>query len=127
MSLQKNEDMGVHEVKHVSDPVRVYGITTEGSVKKKPEKSNLSETDKPSIVILPFENLTGDSEQDFLADGLRIDIQNALVKVSGVFLIAAGSANAYRGKPTAQYSLCEQLQCDLAYRGWRSSIDRKYR
>jgi len=96
------EDMGVHEVKHVSDPVRVYGITTEGSVKKKPEKSNISETDKPSIVILPFENLTGDSEQDFLADGLRIDIQNALVKVSGVFLIAAGSANAYRGKPANQ-------------------------
>jgi TolB-like protein/class 3 adenylate cyclase len=96
------EDMGVHEVKHVSDPVRVYGITTEGSVKKKPGKSNLSETDKPSIVILPFENLTGDSEQDFLADGLRIDIQNALVKVSGVFLIAVGSANAYRGKPANQ-------------------------
>jgi len=96
------EDMGVHEVKHVSDPVRVYGITTEGSVKNKPEKSNISETDKPSIVILPFENLTGASEQDFLADGLRIDIQNALVKVSGVFLIAAGSANAYRGKPANQ-------------------------
>jgi len=96
------EDMGVHEVKHVSDPVRVYRITTEGSVKKKPERSEISEIDKPSIVILPFENLTGDSEQDFLADGLRIDIQNALVKVSGVFLIAAGNANAYRGKPPNQ-------------------------
>jgi adenylate cyclase len=96
------EDMGVHEVKHVSDPVRVYRITTEDSVRKKPGKSNLAEINKPSIVILPFENLTGDSEHDFLADGLRIDIQNALVKVSGVFLIAAGSANAYRGKPANQ-------------------------
>jgi len=96
------EDMGEHEVKHVSDSVRVYGIITEGSVRSKPEKSDISEIDKPSIVILPFENLTGDSEQDFLADGLRIDIQNALVKVSGVFLIAAGSANAYRGKPAKQ-------------------------
>jgi adenylate cyclase len=96
------EDMGVHEVKHVSDPVRVYRISTEDSVKKKPGESSLAEINKPSIVILPFENLTGDSEQDFLADGLRIDIQNALVKVSGVFLIAAGSANAYRGKPANQ-------------------------
>ena len=96
------EDMGEHEAKHVSDPIRVYGITIEGSGKKKSGKSDLSEIDKPSIVILPFENLTGDSEQDFLADGLRIDIQNALVKVSGVFLIAVGSANAYRGNPANQ-------------------------
>ena len=93
------EDMGVHEVKHVSAPVRVYGISPAGSIKKIPGKSNICEIDKPSIVILPFQNLTGDSEQDFLVDGLRIDIQNALVKVSGVFLIAAGNANAYREKP----------------------------
>ena len=50
--------------------------------------------DRPSIVILPFQNLSDDPQQGFLADGLRIDIQNALVKVSGIFLIAAGSANA---------------------------------
>jgi len=50
--------------------------------------------DRPSIVILPFQNLSDDPQQGYLADGLRIDIQNALVKVSGVFLIAAGSANA---------------------------------
>lgn len=108
------EDMGVHEVKHVSDPIQVYRITTEGSVKKKPEKNDISEIDKPSIVILPFENLTGDSEQDFLADGLRIDIQNALVKVSGVFLIAAGSANAYRGKPTNRATTDLGVQFALA-------------
>ena len=96
------EDMGEHEVKNVSNPVRVYGIATECSARNKSEKSGTSKIDKPSIVILPFANLTGDAEQDFLADGLRIDIQNALVKVSGVFLIAFGSANAYRGKPAKQ-------------------------
>ena len=50
--------------------------------------------DRPSIIILPFQNLSDDPQQGYLADGLRIDIQNALVKISGVFLIAAGSANA---------------------------------
>jgi TolB-like protein len=55
---------------------------------------NLPMPDRPSIVILPFQNLSDDPQQGYLADGLRIDIQNALVKVSGVFLIAAGSANA---------------------------------
>jgi adenylate cyclase len=94
-------DMGVHLVKHVSDPVRVYGINIVESVEKVSGKRGIPETDKPSIVILPFENLSGDSEQNFLADGLRIDIQNALVKVSGVFLIAVGSANTYRGKPAS--------------------------
>ena len=46
---------------------------------------------------MPFRNLTGDPDMEYLADGLRMDIQNALVKVSGLFLIASGSAYAFRG------------------------------
>ena len=53
---------------------------------------------RPSIVILPFDNLTGDGENDHLAEGIRIDIQSALVKITGIFIIAAGSANAMRGR-----------------------------
>jgi TolB-like protein/Tfp pilus assembly protein PilF len=53
--------------------------------------------DRPSIVLLPFTCTGQDPETAALADGLRIDIQNALVKMPGVFLIAAGSANALRG------------------------------
>lgn len=54
--------------------------------------------ERPSIVILPFSNLTGHPDQDYLAEGLRIDIQAALIKITGIFLIAAGSANALRGQ-----------------------------
>ena len=54
--------------------------------------------DKPSIVCLPFTFVGEDPGGDALADGLRIDIQNALVKMSGLFLIAAGAANAFRGR-----------------------------
>ena len=53
--------------------------------------------DRPSIVLLPFSCIGQDPEGTALADGLRLDIQNALVKMPGVFLIAAGSANALRG------------------------------
>lgn len=53
---------------------------------------------RPSILILPFDNLTGSTEDDHLAEGIRIDIQAALVKITGIFLIAAGSANAMRGR-----------------------------
>lgn len=52
--------------------------------------------DRPSIVILPFQDLAGTADRSHIAEGLRIDIQNALVKISGLFLIAAGSANAFR-------------------------------
>ena len=52
--------------------------------------------DRPSIVLLPFSCAGQDPDGSALAEGLRIDIQNALVKMSGVFLIAAGSANALR-------------------------------
>lgn len=54
--------------------------------------------ERPSIVILPFSNLTGEAEQEYLAEGIRIDVQAALVKITGIFLIAAGSANAVRGQ-----------------------------
>jgi TolB-like protein len=71
--------------------------------------------DRPSIVILPFENLSDDPQQAYLADGLRIDIQNALVKVSGVFLIAAGSANAVRD--LAPQDAAEKLGIQYALEG----------
>lgn len=55
--------------------------------------------ERPSIAVMPFENLGGDAQTGALADGLRIDIQNALIKVSGLFVIAIGSANAVAGLP----------------------------
>ena len=84
------------------------------AVSNKPPKEALSDTnfppqlqgldlsvpERPSMVILPFSNLTVDTENDHLAEGIRIDIQAALVKVTGIFLIAAGAANAMRGQDT---------------------------
>ncbi len=77
---------------HEADDVDQSPDKTRGAISD--EKLPLPK--RPSIVILPFQNLSDDRQQGYLADGLRIDIQNALVKVSGVFLIAAGSANAVR-------------------------------
>ncbi len=58
----------------------------------------LSDPERPSIGLMPFENFSDDPDQDFLADGLRVDIQDALTKVSGVFQICIGSAMSYRDK-----------------------------
>ena len=66
------EDLGKHEVKHVSAPVRVYRV---GGLHKKteatPEASPvLSLPDKPSIAVLPFDNMSSDTEQEYFADGI---------------------------------------------------------
>ncbi len=66
------------------------------------EALDLPLPEKPSIVLLPFAAVADDAEAQAFASGLRLDIQNALVKMSGLFLIAAGTANAFRGVPAAE-------------------------
>jgi adenylate cyclase len=90
-------DLGEHEMKNIPRPLRVWEWRCPTAIPRRLQNIKLPELDKPSIVIMPFRNLTGDPDMEYLADGLRMDIQNALVKVSGLFLIASGSAYAFRG------------------------------
>ena len=94
------EDMGEHVVKHVSAPVRVYGLQVEiaesGPAQMKP--SDLPLPDKPSIAVLPFENMSGDPEQQYFSDGITEDIITDLSKASGLFVIARNSVFTYRGR-----------------------------
>ncbi len=53
--------------------------------------------DKPSIAVLPFENMSGDPEQEFLADGVAEDIITALSRLRWLFVIARNSTFAYKG------------------------------
>ena len=62
-----------------------------------PAREVLRLPEKPSIAILPFANLSGDPAQDYLAEGLRLDIQATLVHASGLFLIAPATVARYRG------------------------------
>ena len=99
---QQFEDLGEREVKNIDRPVRVYRAIFDGTGPAKNVARALPLPDKPSIIVIPFENLTGDPEQDFLTDGLRLDISNALVKVSGVFIIAMTNGVLYRGKSVTE-------------------------
>jgi adenylate cyclase len=98
-------DLGEHEVKNLPHPVRVWEWRCPTAIPRRLQKVKLPALDIPSIVIMRFRNLTGDPEKDYLTDGLRMDIQNALVKVSGLFLIASGSAYAFPGS-AAQDAAC---------------------
>jgi adenylate cyclase len=65
--------------------------------------------DKPSIAVLPFNNLSGDPEQGYFADGMTEDLITDLANVSGIFVIARNSSWAYKDKPTKVQQVAEDL------------------
>ena len=94
------EDMGEHEVKHVSAPVRVYRVTPGATAPKVEAETGeeLAPTDKPSIAVLPFDNMSSDPEHEYFADGMAEDIITALSKISRMRVIARNSTFAYKGQ-----------------------------
>ncbi|RWK28085.1 adenylate/guanylate cyclase domain-containing protein [Mesorhizobium sp.] len=97
------EDIGEKELKNIARPVRVYRVALDrhiASVSTVPDPSGgkLALPDKPSIAVLPFQNMSGDTEQEYFGDGIAEDIITALSKLRGFFVIARNSSFAYKGK-----------------------------
>ena len=92
------EYLGEHPVKNISEPVRVYRIETElkSNVLDLEKKVKLPE--KPSIAVLPFTNMSGDTEQEYFSDGITEDLITDLSKISALFVIARNSVFTYKGK-----------------------------
>ncbi len=65
--------------------------------------------DKPSIAVLPFDNMSGDPEQEYFADGMVDDLITDLSKISGLFVIARNSTFTYKGKPVKVQQVAEEL------------------
>jgi adenylate cyclase len=92
------EDLGEHEVKHVSAPVRVYRIVVSHIRPVEKVTSDLALPEKPSIAVLPFENLSGEPEQQYFADGLSEDLITALTRWRSFPVIARNSSFGYKDK-----------------------------
>jgi len=65
--------------------------------------------DKPSIAVLAFDNLSGDSEQEYFSDGIAENIITVLSKVDGLFVIARNSSFTYKGKPVKVHEISQEL------------------
>jgi TolB-like protein len=65
--------------------------------------------DKPSIAVLPFNNLSGDPKQEYFSDGLTEEIISALSGVPKLFVIARNSTFTYKGKPVKVQQVSEEL------------------
>jgi TolB-like protein/Tfp pilus assembly protein PilF len=87
-------DLGLQTLKNIDQPLRAYSITAARS----PIPSFPTPPDKPSIAVLPFENLTGDHDQEYFVDGIVEEIIIALSRMRWLFVIARNSSFTYKGR-----------------------------
>jgi adenylate cyclase len=90
------QHVGEQQLKNIARPVRAYHVRLDGIAPAAASAPALPE--KPSIAVLPFQNMSGDPEQDYFADGMTEDLITDLSKVSGLFVIARNSTFTYKGK-----------------------------
>ena len=96
------DDLGERSLKNIDRPVRLYAVSPASaqtaSALTSQARQPLALPEKPSIAVLPFQNMSGDSEQDYFADGMVEDIITALSRFKSLFVIARNSSFAYKGK-----------------------------
>ena len=100
------DDLGSHTLKNIAEPMRAWRINLDGQNARKTQPSRspanqapaLPLPDKPSIAVLPFQNMSGDPEQEYFADGIVEDIITALSRFKSLFVIARNSSFTYKGK-----------------------------
>jgi TolB-like protein/class 3 adenylate cyclase len=98
------EDLGQQAVKNIARPLRVFRVSWDvpggpaGQAATQAARPALSLPDKPSIAVLPFQNMSGDPEQEYFADGMVEDIITALSRMRWLFVIARNSSFNYKGR-----------------------------
>src|SRR5262245_17662772 len=90
------ENAGEQQLKNIARPVRVYRVRPSGAAPS--SRPALPVPDKPSIAVLPFQNMSGDPEQEYFADGVVEDIITALSRMRWLFVIARNSSFTYKGR-----------------------------
>jgi adenylate cyclase len=92
-----------------------------------PSPSGLPLPDKPSIVVLPFTNISGDPQQEYFSDGITEDLTTDLSKFSGLFVIARNSAFTYKGKAVKVQDVSRELGVRYALEGSVRKADSQVR
>ena len=90
------DDLGEQQVKNIAQPIRVYRVHTDALAPL--PVAALPLPDKPSIAVLPFQNMSGDPEQEYFADGIVEEIITALSRIHWLFVIARNSSFTYKGQ-----------------------------
>jgi adenylate cyclase len=103
------QDIGAQLVKNIDQPIHSYRVLMDGISPSTPSERQRSVTDKPSIAVLPFENMSGDPEQEYFADGMTEEIITALSRIDSIFVIARNSSFTFKGRSVDVRDVAREL------------------
>ncbi len=108
------EDLGEVKVKNIARPIRIFYVKMSAVVRptqgnNKDSLSSSLSSDKPSIAILPFTNMSGDPEQAYFSDGITEDIITELSRFRNLFVVARNSSYAYKNRNTKIHEIAQEL------------------
>jgi TolB-like protein/class 3 adenylate cyclase len=118
------EDTGEHELKNIARPMRVYRITGAPRVTI---PASTGATDKPSIAVLPFINMSGDPGQQYFSDGITEDILTELSRFRALSVIARNSSFRFRGEDVDVVRVGRELKVQYVLEGSVRKIGNKLR
>jgi len=117
-------DLGEQQFKNIDQPVQVYRIALDGGVDANEAASTSTQsavlpklTDKPSIAVLPFNNMSGDPEQDYFSDGITEDIITALSRFKDLSVVSRNSSFVFKGQAASLRDVGEKLRVDYVVEG----------
>jgi adenylate cyclase len=110
------EDLGEQQLKNIDRRIRIYSAML-GPGGSWGAPATPTPEDKPSIAVLPFNNMSGDPEQEYFSDGITEDIITDLSKISGLRVIARNSVFTYKGKPIDVGEVCRRFKVGTVLEG----------
>ena len=128
------DDLGEQRVKNIAAPVRAYRVleraraaSGEGAAAPSRLAPKRDRVDKPSIAVLPFDNMSGDAAQDFFADGITEDIITELSRFRELFVISRNSSFKFKGKPVEVQKFAKELGVQYVVEGSVRKAGRRVR
>ena len=120
-------DTGNQVLKNIEQPVRVYDVLLGSPPRRAAAPAEPAAAEKPSIVVLPFNNMSGDPEQEYFSDGITEDLITDLSKITGLFVIGRNTAFLYKGKPVQLQQVAEELGVKFVLEGSVRKVGRRVR
>jgi len=103
------EYLGENEAKNIKEPVRIYKVLMDSNSRELSEKEPYNLPKKPSIAVLPFDNMSDDPEQEYFSDGMTEEISTRLSMFSDLFVIARNSTFFYKDKSVKIQKVGQEL------------------
>ena len=109
------DDLGEQKLKNLSRPVHVWSWTSED--RPQPHRAKPARSEKPTIAVLPFDNMSGDPEQEYFSDGITEDLITAFSKHRWLAVIARNTSFGYKGQPVDIRRLADEMGADYVVEG----------